>query len=90
MCIVQFNRRREVIVNMIHYSRRSKVLNLHCQITVTSRNACAACRLAKCLEQGMQVELIRGRNPTPIKRTKNKIVQLIQTVKVSEGTRREQ
>ena len=56
----------------------------HCPITVTTRNACAACRLAKCLEQGMQPELIRGRNVTPIQRKKKtKTVQPSQPITVS-------
>ena len=57
--------------------------------TTASRTACAACRLAKCFEQGMQVELMRGKNATPIQRTKKKKnLQLIPPAQVSADTKK--
>lgn len=34
-------------------------LNGHCQITIDNRHICTYCRLKKCLDCGMQIELIR-------------------------------
>ncbi|CAF1347686.1 unnamed protein product [Rotaria sordida] len=46
----------------------------HCEININNRHICSYCRLIKCLNSGMQVELIRSSYPKRNKTNRKKIL----------------
>lgn len=53
---------QEKIFSLNFFSLQDSIqcdLNGHCQITIDNRHICTFCRLKKCFDCGMQIELIR-------------------------------